>query len=414
MAGVRWLGVSICGFAIHSEWKCLCTCSRLFTSRGSYRRRKARMRSLGGYYFCPWGSHKPLVTESPSFVKQWKESWFWMTGKWQRIDDDSEPDLDVPSVYGIANVVPRCELYREIVEVLWSIYQAPPSTRRYGFILNRHRDLIELGLMTMDKEKRPRPALARLNKQKSRALAVGSSEEARQKKVLEDMSWEENKEVVEASKVIEVDDSSALEGDVPLSRKKKSRSSGTGALQESVEIVDNYATCSASPLQRTLAVNTSGEAVKNYFTPKWEEFSSHGELEDVLEASLASAIRASTMQMKILGESQDSNVLNLTKQLDNANAAQKVAAEALEVANQENRHLLDEVQNLRENLESSENGKKEAKSEVARLMGEKKEMEEKLGKVEAKLENAEAEFVVNFCNTEAYTNFMDYFARVGQ
>ncbi|KAL2540535.1 hypothetical protein Adt_01513 [Abeliophyllum distichum] len=37
------------------------------------------------------------------------------------------------------------------------------------------------------------------------------------------------------------------------------------------------------------------QAVKKYFTPKWEEFSSHGELEDVLEASLASAIRASTL-----------------------------------------------------------------------------------------------------------------------
>ncbi|KAL2485136.1 hypothetical protein Adt_29892 [Abeliophyllum distichum] len=125
--------------------------------------------------------------------------------------------------------------------------------------------------------------------------------------------------------------------------------------------------------------------VKKYFTPKWEEFSSHGELEDVLEASLASAIRASAMQMKVLGEFRtrmqeqrklvaqasradkehqqameglkaalesvrtayeqmeadlkefDSNLLNLTKQLDNANAAQKVAAEALEAANKEKR-----------------------------------------------------------------------------
>ncbi|KAL2497332.1 hypothetical protein Adt_22882 [Abeliophyllum distichum] len=120
------------------------------------------------------------------------------------------------------------------------------------------------------------------------------------------------------------------------------------------------------------------QAVKKYFTPKWEEFSSHGELEDVLEASLASAIRASTLQMKVLDEfrtrmqeqkklaaqaskvdkehqqaleglkaalenartayeqmeadlkESDSNLLNMTKQLDNANAAQKVAAEALE------------------------------------------------------------------------------------
>ncbi|KAL2513348.1 Uncharacterized protein Adt_18948 [Abeliophyllum distichum] len=48
----------------------------------------------------------------------------WVTGSWQRVDDDLEPDLDVPSVYRIANALPRCELSREIVDVLRSIYQA--------------------------------------------------------------------------------------------------------------------------------------------------------------------------------------------------------------------------------------------------------------------------------------------------
>ncbi|KAL2461607.1 hypothetical protein Adt_45027 [Abeliophyllum distichum] len=323
------------------------------------------------------------------------------------------------------DALPRCELSREIVEVLHSIYQASLATRRYEFILNRHRCLIELGLMTMDKEKCPRPALARLNKQKPRALVAGSPKEVRQKKVLEDMSQEENREAVQVSNVIEVDDFSAPEGDAPLSRKTKSRASRTGAPQGNVvEIVDNYAACSAPPLQRTLAVNTSGEMVleeppklsqklggtergpyeskrrlreligapgaripddvlwnvpfypsmgaqdvKKYFTPKWEEFSSHGKLDDVLEASLASVIKASAMQIKVLGEfrthmqeqrnlsvvasksdkehrqaleglqaaldsarmayeqmeadlkESNSNVLNLTKQLDNANVA---------------------------------------------------------------------------------------------
>ncbi|KAL2492345.1 hypothetical protein Adt_27973 [Abeliophyllum distichum] len=109
----------------------------------------------------------------------------------------------------------------------------------------------------------------------------------------------------------------------------------------------------------------------------------------------------------------ESNFLNLTKQLDNANAAQRVAAEALEVANKEKKRLLDEsksheqkARSLRKNLEAAEKGRKEAEAEVARLLGEKKEME-------AKLENVEAEFVANFYNTEAYTNFSDYFARVG-
>ncbi|KAL2471247.1 putative abhydrolase domain-containing protein [Abeliophyllum distichum] len=199
----------------------------------------------------------------------------------------------------------------------------------------------------------------------------------------------------------------------------------------------------------------AAQAVKKYFTPKWEEFSSHGESEDVLEASLASAIRASAMQMKVLGEfrtrmqeqrklvaqaskadkehqqaleglkvaldsaqtayermeadlkESDSNLLNLTKQLDNANAAQKVATEALEVANKEKRRLLEEaksrdeeISGLRIDLANAEDGKKEAEAG-------KRE-------VEARLANAEVDFVANFHNTEAYTNFADYFARVGQ
>ncbi|KAL2533491.1 Uncharacterized protein Adt_06842 [Abeliophyllum distichum] len=135
--------------------------------RGSCLKKKDKDEEPGWYYFCPWGSHKPLVTKSPSSIKQWKESWFWMTGNWQRVDDDPESDLDVPSVYGIANALSRCELSKEIVE-----------------------------------------------------------------------------------------------GDVPLSRKKKSRASGTGAPHGNVvEIVDNYVACSAPPLQRTLAMNTSGEVV---------------------------------------------------------------------------------------------------------------------------------------------------------
>ncbi|KAL2526393.1 Uncharacterized protein Adt_11447 [Abeliophyllum distichum] len=339
-------------------------------------RKKGREEEVGWFYFCPWGSHKPLVTGCPSSIKQWKESWFWVSGNWQRVFDDPEPNLDVPSVYGIASE--QAEL---------------------------------------DQGRCPWPMLAHLTKQRPKVLASGFVEDTSQRKVIEDLSQEGNMEAVDTSKVIEVDD--AVEGEVPLLRKRKVRASGVGASQvmaSAVEIVDNYATCRASPLQRTLAVNTSGEivledpskstqtlgestfyptmgaqAVKKYFTPKWEEFSSHGELEDVLEASLASAIRASTMQMK----------------LDNANAVQKVATEALEAANKEKRRLLEEaksrdeeISGLRKDLESSENGRKEA--EVGKR------------KVEAKLANAEAEFVANFHNTEAYTNFSDYFARIGQ
>ncbi|KAL2455942.1 Uncharacterized protein Adt_47018 [Abeliophyllum distichum] len=486
-------------------------------------RKKGKEEEAGWYYFCPWGSHKPLVTGCPSSIKQWKESWFWVSGNWQRVVDDPEPDLDVPSVYGIASSLPRCELSSGSIDVLRSIYQADTKSRSYNFILNRQRCLVELGLIAsqaeMDQGKRPRrPTLAALTKQRPRMLVPGSAEDSSQRKVIEDLSRAGNKEAAEPSRVIEVDD--APETEVPLSRKRKARPSGPGTSQATatvVEIADPPTSVSVPPLQRTLTVNTAGEVVlegpskpapapggetegvyeskrrlreligapgaripddalrsvpfypsmgaqafKKYFTPKWEEFSSHGELEDVLEASLASAIRASAMQMKVLGEfrnrmqeqkkrvaeaskadkehqqaleglkaalesaqiaykqmeadlrESDSNLLNMTKQLDNANAAQKVAAEALEAANVEKRRIQEEAKfrdeemsGLRKELADAEEGKKAAEDG-------RKEAEAGRKELEARLANAEADFVANFHNTEAYSNFADYFARIGQ
>ncbi|KAL2485725.1 hypothetical protein Adt_30481 [Abeliophyllum distichum] len=114
----------------------------------------------------------------------------------------------------------------------------------------------------MDQGRCPWPTLARLTKQRPKVLVPGYAEDTSQRKVIEDLSREGNKEVVEASKVIEFDD--APEGEVPLSRKRNARASGTGTSQargNAVEVVDNYAACSAPPLQRTLVVNTSGEVV---------------------------------------------------------------------------------------------------------------------------------------------------------
>ncbi|KAL2532387.1 Uncharacterized protein Adt_05738 [Abeliophyllum distichum] len=132
----------------------------------------------------------------------------------------------------------------------------------------------------------------------------------------------------------------------------------------------------------------------------------HEQAIEGLKAALDSA-RTANEQMEADLKESDSNLLNLTKQLDNANAAQKVAAEALEAANKEKRHLLEEaksrdeeVSGLRKDLAIAEDGRKEAEAG-------KRE-------VEARLANAEADFVANFHNTEAYTNFPDYFARVGQ
>ncbi|KAL2497684.1 Uncharacterized protein Adt_23234 [Abeliophyllum distichum] len=192
---------------------------------------------VGGMY------PSPLVTGYPSSIKQWKESWFWVSGNWQRVFDDPEPELDAPSVYGIASPLPRCELLGDVVDVLKSIYQADQKTRSYGLILNRHRCLVELGLMA--------------------SKVPGSAEDASQRKVVEGLSRAGNKEVPGASNVIEVDD--APEVEVPLSRKRKAKASGAGAGAgagaSAVEIADPYTAGSVPPLQRTLAVNTSGKVV---------------------------------------------------------------------------------------------------------------------------------------------------------
>ncbi|KAL2492155.1 Uncharacterized protein Adt_27783 [Abeliophyllum distichum] len=112
-------------------------------------------------------------------------------------------------------------------------------------------------------------------------------------------------------------------------------------------------------------------------------------------------------QMEADMRESDSNLLNMTKQLDNANAAQKVAAEALEAANVEKRRLQEEAKSRDEEVSS-------LRQELANAAKGKKEAEDGKEEVEAKLANDEADFVANFHNTEAYSNFSDYFARVGQ
>ncbi|KAL2474482.1 Plus3 domain-containing protein [Abeliophyllum distichum] len=193
-------------------------------------RKKGGEEEVGWYYFSPWGSHKPLVTGCPSSIKQWKESWFWVSSNWQRVFDDPEPDLDVPSVYGIASPLPRCELSQGAVDILKSIYQADQKSRSYGLILNRHRCLVELGLVA---------SKAEMDQGKCPTADARSSVE------------------------VEAEDVGArlYRGQVPLSRKRKAKSTETGTSQPRGSTVDVDTVCGVPPLQRTLAVNPSGEVV---------------------------------------------------------------------------------------------------------------------------------------------------------
>ncbi|KAL2512257.1 Uncharacterized protein Adt_17857 [Abeliophyllum distichum] len=158
--------------------------------------------------------------------------------------------------------LPRCELSSGSIDVLRSIYQADIKSRSYSFILNRQRCLVELGLIAsqaeMDQGRRPRPTLAKLAKQKPRTLVPGSAEDSSQRKAIEDLSRAGNKDVAGASNVIQVDD--APEVEVPLSRKRKAKPAEVSQARGGAIDVDNTVG-GVPPLQRTLAVNKSGEVV---------------------------------------------------------------------------------------------------------------------------------------------------------
>ncbi|KAL2487341.1 hypothetical protein Adt_32097 [Abeliophyllum distichum] len=85
----------------------------------------------------------------------------------------------------------------------------------------------------------------------------------------------------------------------------------------------------------------------------------------------------------------------------------------LYAANEAKKRLLEELsfhrleaEGLRRSLEASEKGRKDVETEITRLLDQKKE-------IEKKMESVEADYVANFHNTEVYTNFSDYFAKVG-
>ncbi|KAL2504805.1 putative abhydrolase domain-containing protein [Abeliophyllum distichum] len=103
MDGVRWPGVCTYGLGIHLARKCLCMCFQTVYQPGKLLKKTGKDEEPDWFYFCPWGAHKPLVMNCPSYIKKWKESWFWVTGNWQRVVDDPELELDVTYVYGITS-----------------------------------------------------------------------------------------------------------------------------------------------------------------------------------------------------------------------------------------------------------------------------------------------------------------------
>ncbi|KAL2480841.1 hypothetical protein Adt_33807 [Abeliophyllum distichum] len=189
----QMVGACICGFDTPSAWKCLCMCSRQFTSRGSCRRKK-------------------------------------------RVVDDPEPDLDVPSFYGIATVKGRrrrCLIYipggPADPELRIHFEQTSLFGRAWFDGFQRYFSacfplaFVQLltcvfGTAGMDQGRRLRPTLSRLMKQRPRVLVPGSMKDISQRKVIEDLSRKENRAEVAALDVVEVEDSCAPESGTSVSR----------------------------------------------------------------------------------------------------------------------------------------------------------------------------------------------------
>ncbi|KAL2534345.1 Uncharacterized protein Adt_07696 [Abeliophyllum distichum] len=146
-----------------------------------------------------------------------------------RVYDDPEPDLDAPSVYGIA--------------------KESPSSLRTAWRSGRRLE-VDISGGPEDPELRIHP--------ESPSLFSRAWVDSLQRKVVEGLSRAGNKEFPGASNVIEVDD--APEVEVPLTRKRKANA-GAGTGPSAADIAGPYTAGSVPPLQRTLAVNTSGEVV---------------------------------------------------------------------------------------------------------------------------------------------------------
>ncbi|KAL2458320.1 hypothetical protein Fot_55797 [Forsythia ovata] len=100
-------------------------------------------------------------------------------------------------------------------------------------------------------------------------------------------------------------------------------------------------------------------------------------------------------------------------QLGDVLNAQRIALEALEVANGENHRLTtealarqEEVPRLKSELEECKMEKMEAESLRDSTLAENEYLNKRL-------QNAEAEFVANFHHTDAYSSFSSYFTSVG-
>ncbi|KAL2532896.1 Uncharacterized protein Adt_06247 [Abeliophyllum distichum] len=268
-------------------------------------KKKGKEEEVGWYYFCPWGVSQTLSDRLPLLHKTMEGEL--VLGIRQLAEGGRRPGAGL----GCSKCLRNSQLsssvrafkreHRSSSVHLSGGYQEPE--------LQLHLEPTALPA-EMDQGRRPRPTLAKLAKQRPRTLVPGSAEDSSQRRRVR---W---------SSRAPPNRPPAPEGESGGSYESKKRlreligAPGARIPDDALRSVPFFPSMGA-------------QAFKKYFTPKWEEFSSHGELEDVLEASLALAIRASAMQMKVLGEFRN-RMQEQKKRFAEASKADKEHQQALE------------------------------------------------------------------------------------
>ncbi|KAL2513325.1 Uncharacterized protein Adt_18925 [Abeliophyllum distichum] len=248
--------------------------------------KKDKEEEVGWYYFGPWRVHKPFVLDCPSSIKLWKEAWFWVSGNWQRVVSDPEPELDVPGVYGNASAFLQCELKKEELDILREIYGQASEDKRFGKLIRLPKYLIELGQMATKEVAhlpnrpkvvdQPKPTLSRL----VRSSRVGEGLKNNKKKEKESLSKGVTKVVSEAKAVAIV----------------------TELLQRVLSVTPTRAIVVGDLLHRDLDLQSAleAQAFSRYLPLSWKAFMIEGDMEYLLEASIACSIRATSTSMRSL------------------------------------------------------------------------------------------------------------------
>ncbi|KAL2474650.1 actin cytoskeleton-regulatory complex protein pan1-like [Abeliophyllum distichum] len=354
-----------------------------------------------------------------------------------RVVNDPELDLSLSNFYRVASewfggnelfflsyadALPCYEIREKELNILRAIYKHPSGERRFDALLKQPRYFIELGQMAkkadFEEGKRPTPPLLRVMAAKVRKLRLGSSKDTRQKNVIEEISKEATLEVAQNVAANLIAEELSSRDEEPLAKKRKETLVQEKCYRKKREVVGQDSSGSGETRSRRMFQGLIGKLerkipaaaqmksivamreMKKKMADASEAIYRSDQIKKCLDNTVALAESAKLANEKARSDisEAESQIAILTKKINDALNAQKIASKALEASNRENRRLV---------AEESLKGKIEVEAARDSMMTEKEDLVKKL-------QVAEANFDANFHLTEAYASFSNYFASVGQ